>query len=262
MRGKEQPFISRFLLKVKIFNLYLIQQTYSWEVKLESKVDQPIACKRRRVLQLAAAVVMLGLIGTTVWSLNSYRQAQAEVVRLSSLEGQQEVVRQEADVLLEQVRAHLILPEDEEPTIATISDVEVLVEQQPFFEGAQNGDKVLVYVQARKAIIYSPERDVVVNVGAVIVDESLIAQNEIDEVTEPELSRGERSDQVENELDEATEAGSGRGNDMLQPSPAVKKQISSTADSQVLGDRSKSNKTETSVSGEQEQSEGDFAVTE
>ncbi len=242
-----QPFILRFLLK--ILNLYLMSLAYLLGVMLKAKVDQPIAYRRKRMLQLAAAVVVLGLIGTTVWSLNSYRQARAEVVRLSSLKGQQEVVRQEADVLLEQVRAHLVLPEDEEPTIATISDVEVLAEQQPFFEGAQNGDKVLVYVQARKAIIYSPERDVVVNVGAVIVDESPVAQDELDEATEAgsgQAADAPRSDQVVNEqarLDPAERA-------------------TAVTDSRVLGDQSKSDETTTSTSSEQEQNKEDSTTTE
>ena len=126
-------------------------------------------------------IFILVLTGFAAWSFYSYRQSQKEVVRLSTIEGQQELQKNEIESLLEKVKTHMVLPEDEEPTVATISDVDALVKQQPFFKGTQNGDKVLVYVKARKAIIYSPERDIIVNVGAVVVDENPIAINESDE---------------------------------------------------------------------------------
>lgn len=67
---------------------------------------------------------------------------------------------------------HIQLPTGEDPLIASIVDVETLVASQPFYQGAKNGDILLVYVQAAKAIIYSPSRDILVNVGPVILDES------------------------------------------------------------------------------------------
>ncbi len=142
------------------------------------------ASKLRRFVNiklLPKLIFVLALIGFAAWSFYNYRQSQKEVMRLSTIEGQQELQQKEIESLLEKVKAHMMLPEDEEPTVATISDVDALVEQQPFFNGAQNGDKVLVYVKARKAIIYSPERDVIVNVGAVIVDNSPVAIDETDE---------------------------------------------------------------------------------
>lgn len=126
-------------------------------------------------------IFVLALIGFGVWSFVSFQQSQKEVMRLSTIEGQQELQKNEIERLLTKVKTHMVLPEDEEPTVATISDVDVLIEQQPFFNGAQNGDKVLVYVGAQKAIIYSPERDVIINVGAVNVDNNPVTINESDE---------------------------------------------------------------------------------
>lgn len=56
------------------------------------------------------------------------------------------------------------LPVGEEPTIATVTDVEQL-RTQPFFQNAQNGDKVLIYQNARKAILYSPSKKKVLEVS-------------------------------------------------------------------------------------------------
>ena len=123
-----------------------------------------------KLTSIVVTIVVLGLVVFSGWSFNSYRKAEKEVLRLSTVEGQQEILENELDDLLDNVRRHLVLPEDEQPTVATISDIEILSEDQPFFEGADNGDKVIVYTQASKAIIYSPQRDVIINVGTVFVD--------------------------------------------------------------------------------------------
>jgi len=133
------------------------------------------------LLRMIFVVAFLGIAGFAGWSFYSYQKTREEVVRLSTLEGQEEIRKQDLENLLSRVRAHMILPEDEEPTVATITNVEALIEDQPFFDGANDGDKVLVYVGARKAIIYSPERDLVINVGAVVVDNQQVALEESDE---------------------------------------------------------------------------------
>ncbi len=64
-------------------------------------------------------------------------------------------VRQEAEELTAAVGKLIVLPEDEQPTIATVNDLKKL-QDQPFFANAQLGDKVLIYTKARKAILYRP----------------------------------------------------------------------------------------------------------
>lgn len=57
------------------------------------------------------------------------------------------------------------LPEGEIPTLATISDTEALADQ-PFFSNASIGDQVLLYTNARKAYLYSPSKNIVVEVAS------------------------------------------------------------------------------------------------
>lgn len=63
----------------------------------------------------------------------------------------------------------IMLPTDEEPVIATINDAVALAKDQAFYKGAENGDVVLVYQKAAKAVVYSPERNLVINVGPVFL---------------------------------------------------------------------------------------------
>lgn len=75
------------------------------------------------------------------------------------------------DDIVSRVSRHIILPKDEQPTLASITDIDK-VKEQPFFTNAQNGDKVLVYTQSRKAYLYRPGIDRLVEVAPLNVDTS------------------------------------------------------------------------------------------
>lgn len=61
----------------------------------------------------------------------------------------------------------MLLPENETPLVASIVDADVLQQEQPFYQGAQNGDQLLIYGESLRAIIYSPSRNIIVNAGPV-----------------------------------------------------------------------------------------------
>lgn len=67
----------------------------------------------------------------------------------------QAAAEQEAEELVKVVGKLIILPKDEVPTIATVSDPSKL-KDQPFFAKAKVGDKVLIYAKAKKAYLYDP----------------------------------------------------------------------------------------------------------
>lgn len=66
--------------------------------------------------------------------------------------------------IISKVGKHILLPQDETPTIATVTDPNKLTDQ-PFFAHAKSGDKVLVYTKAKKAYLYNPSADVIVEVA-------------------------------------------------------------------------------------------------
>ena len=78
----------------------------------------------------------------------------------------QKVVREETQRMLAKIAKLLVLPEDEQPTIAVVSDPELL-KAQPFFAKAEKGFKVLIYANAGKSILYNPTKNVVVEVSSV-----------------------------------------------------------------------------------------------
>lgn len=63
---------------------------------------------------------------------------------------------------------HMILPQDEKPILATVTDKSLL--KTPFLREADNGDKVIIYEKAKKVIIYRPSVDRIVSIGPIELD--------------------------------------------------------------------------------------------
>ena len=76
----------------------------------------------------------------------------------------QKLAESEAQEIIKQVGRLIVLPEDETPTVATVTDPERL-RDQPFFAKAKAGDKVLIYTKAKKAILYDPTQNKIVEVA-------------------------------------------------------------------------------------------------
>lgn len=121
----------------------------------------------KKRLKFLIVLVLLALIGGGTYAYFKYRskasvekRAQAETVRL-----------------VKEVRKVMILPETDVPAVFDIQDPVLLTSQQAFFAGAEKGDKLLVYPQLGKAIVYSPKRKMIVNVGPVTFDQAKQVQS-------------------------------------------------------------------------------------
>ncbi len=80
---------------------------------------------------------------------------------------QQAAVKAESKALVAQIGRLILLP-DEEPTVATVSDPNAL-KNQPFFAKAKKGDRLLLYTTAKKAILYDPVDDKIVEVAPIVI---------------------------------------------------------------------------------------------
>lgn len=76
----------------------------------------------------------------------------------------QKIAQQEVKSVVAKVGKLIVLPEGEDPTLATVSTPEKL-KDQPFFVNAKAGDKVLIYTRAKKAVLYNPESNRIVEVA-------------------------------------------------------------------------------------------------
>lgn len=73
--------------------------------------------------------------------------------------------KSEVDKIISDVGKTLKLP-SETPTLATVKDVSKLKNQE-FFKDAQNGDKVLIYAQSGRALLYRPSSGQVIEYSRV-----------------------------------------------------------------------------------------------
>jgi len=103
---------------------------------------------------------VVGIIGSFVY-YGKYAAAQ----RL--LNDPQLAAKKEIQAVVSVVSKLMVLPQ-EDPTIATISDKEKL-KDQPFFTNAVNGDKLLIYTKAQKAIIYRPSTNMIIEAGPLVM---------------------------------------------------------------------------------------------
>lgn len=106
----------------------------------------------------AALVVVLLLTGGFL-----LYQKQKTVSKNPQQAGQDEVKK-----VVEEVGKLMDLPAGEVPTLATVVDITKL-KNQPFFQKAKNGDKVLIYTVAQKAILYDPVAKRIKEIGPVNV---------------------------------------------------------------------------------------------
>lgn len=123
--------------------------------------------KRRIIVPVLAALLILTVIGFGVVykkytdvKNNPEKIAQAEIA---------DIVQKAGKIIS--------LPKDETPILATVSDSQKL-KDQPFFAEAKNDDKLLVYTKAKKAVIYRPSSNMVVNVGPLVMNTSDIPGSE------------------------------------------------------------------------------------
>ncbi len=122
-----------------------------------------------KVLMFIVLVLLIGSVAGSVYLYQKYTETQQKVEKLSTVQGQQELNKTQVQQLLSKMRTHILLPKDEDPVVATISDIKLL-QSNPFYADAKNGDNVVVYAKAKKAFIYSPDKDVIINVGAFEID--------------------------------------------------------------------------------------------
>jgi hypothetical protein len=78
-------------------------------------------------------------------------------------------------ITVSEVSKVMVLPAGEQPIPALVKD-EAKFADNPAFAGVKNGDKLLIYQEQRKVIIYRPSTNQIVNVISVAADQEVPAQ--------------------------------------------------------------------------------------
>ncbi len=115
----------------------------------------------QHILLILVGIVIISS-GTALYFYNQYSGLIRDPNKIS---------QDEAAKLIALVGKLIVLPEGETPTTATVSDPEKL-RSQPFFAKAKRGDRVLIYANSKKAILYDPGINKIVEVTPINVGSS------------------------------------------------------------------------------------------
>lgn len=105
---------------------------------------------------IAAVIVLLAVVaGYFFW-------------QYTNLKANPDAAAQETTQRLTDKVSKLYALPSEKPTVAQINDKEKLKEQ-PFFKSAQNGDYLLIFTNAKLAVLYRENENKLINVGPIAI---------------------------------------------------------------------------------------------
>jgi hypothetical protein len=123
------------------------------------------ASKKRRIIKftLLGILVLFIVIGAIVSSFQ-FKQHQEQLKNPTT------AAQTEQKSLIEKASKLSDLPKDEKPTIATVSDVTELKDQE-FFANAKEGHNVLIYQKSKRQILYDPINNKILNDGPLTINQ-------------------------------------------------------------------------------------------
>lgn len=110
--------------------------------------------KNKKVLGIFASILIVIPIAVGLFAVVQKQRANNNPEVLAS---------NQVNDILQNVGKLIDVP-NETPTIATVSDISKL-QGQEFFSKAQNGDKVIIFPKAQKAILYRPGTNKIIEVA-------------------------------------------------------------------------------------------------
>jgi len=132
-------------------------------------------------------IVLILLCGISVAGFYQYRRVTSELTKIKETPTGGQLTDERQRELITEVAAKIMLPADEKPTVAVVSDINRLKDQQ-FFTSGQNGDVVLIYMNSRKAILYRPSEKKIIEVAPVNLsnNEASISGEQVAGTTTPD----------------------------------------------------------------------------
>jgi hypothetical protein len=137
-------------------------KTLKPEKLLKEKIGKRRMPKLLKVIVIVIVLVILG--GGVYYALD--RAGYIKAMKLALQYQKQTALSKEDAAILAQLKKIMVLPDDVNPTMANITDIDALKKSQPgFFATASNGQKLIIY--SDQAIIFDPKSGKIVKVGPV-----------------------------------------------------------------------------------------------
>lgn len=114
------------------------------------------------ILSVFGGTILIAAVASAIYFYSQYQRTKL------LLQNPGEAGKEEVQKMVTKVGKLIELPSDEQPSIATIADITKL-KDQPFFSRAKNGDKVLIYTNAKKAILFDPVANKIIDVAPVTI---------------------------------------------------------------------------------------------
>lgn len=129
-------------------------------------LSSTMAGKYKNLISTLAILAIIG-VGISAFLFYQYQKTQKELQTIKkATTASQGASSDQLSKIVAEVGKIMKLPEGEVPTMATISDISKLKEQA-FFQNGKNGDILLVYNKAGKAILYNPTEKKIVEIAPV-----------------------------------------------------------------------------------------------
>ena len=135
----------------------------AYQSKTQTQPQPTQKRRKRKPLKTIAIIVLVAIVGLLIYQ---YIDARQEIKQLQKAPSKSAQSQNDSDAVIAKVSKLTILPA-EQPTVATVSDITKL-KDQVFFNNAKNGDKVLIFKNSKKAVIYRPSTNQIIEIAPIV----------------------------------------------------------------------------------------------
>lgn len=141
-----------------------------------------------KVSKVNLAVVGLSLVALVGLGAAGYLYVQNQQLK-NDPKTAQDANKARVTDLKAKVGKRIALPADETPVLATVTD-KTKLKDQPFFKDAENGDVILIFPQAKKAVVYREKTDFIVNSGPIAITSDTAGTTQQNTTTDNKATTG------------------------------------------------------------------------
>lgn len=126
---------------------------------------------KKRAGKLFGILFLLVVIIVAVLLILGWRKGM--IFNTPSIDGQ--LSERQVTYILNKLDNNILVPDDEQPLIATITDADLLKQSQPFYQDAENGHYLIIFPSISRAMIFDAQKGILINVGPLQIQEDVAA---------------------------------------------------------------------------------------